>query len=67
MDKLKDEINLREEEDQDAEKMSHSSFTDSDEEEEMYDLLPDPLNDRKVSDVPIPPNKAMKDDLLFPQ
>ena len=25
----------------------------------MYDMLPDPLNDRQIKDLPMPPNKPM--------
>jgi len=30
------------------------------------ELLKDPYNDRVIKDCPLPPSKALKDDLLFP-
>ena len=47
---------------------SESSRQDSKELEAltgMYDLLPDPYNDRFVKDLPLPPNKPMQDSTLF--
>lgn len=31
----------------------------------MYDMLCDPLQDRKIKDLPLPPNKPMRDEVLF--
>ena len=31
----------------------------------MYDLLPDPLGDRQVKDLPLPPCKPIADSILF--
>jgi hypothetical protein len=31
----------------------------------MYDMLPDPFNDRQKKDLPMPPNKPMTFDQLF--
>jgi len=44
--------------------------TDLKEEEEkdtglMYDMLKDPLQDRKIKDLPLPPSKPMRDEVLF--
>jgi hypothetical protein len=33
--------------------------------ESMYELLQDPLGDRKVKDLPLPPIKPLSDDSLF--
>ena len=33
--------------------------------ESMYDMLPDPFNDRQIKDLPMPPNKPMRFDQLF--
>lgn len=32
---------------------------------ESYELLQDPLGDRKVKDLPLPPIKPLTDDVLF--
>jgi hypothetical protein len=31
----------------------------------MYDMLKDPLLDRKIKDLPLPPNKPIRDEVLF--
>jgi len=31
----------------------------------MYDMLLDPLLDRKLKDLPMPPNRPMRDEVLF--
>ena len=31
----------------------------------MYDMLKDPLADRKIKDLPLPPNRPVKDSVLF--
>ena len=33
---------------------------------EYYNLLPDPLGDRVCKAVPLPPNKPLSDEQLFP-
>ena len=33
----------------------------------MYDLLADPLNDRQVKDLPLPPCQPIQDSVLYKQ
>lgn len=34
---------------------------------EGYEMLPDPVPDRRVTSVPLPPNQMLTDDKLFPK
>jgi hypothetical protein len=61
------DIEIKQENNEPAENSEHSSRHSKELESlpGMYNLLPDPYNDRQIKDLPLPPNMPMDDSTLF--